>query len=199
MSIDIQSLLINRLDEALQVWKATLGDGFKLDRQEVADRLINGTGLFFIALDTGTDRIVGIKFGYIDGEVCIGRGIGVLPEYRRQGIATRLVRTFEQGLQANPAVKLYAFGSGTTEGIPFHISMGYYPQVLVQFTDRDLRPGLDFSMFAITDEGYNEQHQVYQIYVTLEASQANLENLRALQTQYPQVNVQFFFEKSLSS
>jgi GNAT superfamily N-acetyltransferase len=135
MSIEIHPLTIDRLDEALQVWEATLGNGFKLDRQEVADRLQNGTGLFYIALDDESDRIVGIKFGYLDGEVCIGRGIGILPEYRRQGIATRLLRSFEQDLQANPAIKVYAFGSATTEGVPFHIAAGYNPQVLVQFTD----------------------------------------------------------------
>jgi hypothetical protein len=80
MSIEIHPFTIDRLDEALQVWEATLGNGFKLDCQEVADRLQNGTGLFYIALDDESDRIVGIKFGYLDGEVCIGRGIGILPQ-----------------------------------------------------------------------------------------------------------------------
>jgi GNAT superfamily N-acetyltransferase len=199
MSIDIQPLSIDRLDEALQVWQATLGNGFQLDRQEVADRLQNGMGLFFIALDGASGRIVGIKFGYLDGEVCIGRGIGVLPEYRRQGIATRLVRRFEQVLQANPAVKVYAFGSASIEGVPFHIAMGYAPQALVQFTERDLRPALDFSGFEIAQDGYNDTYQVYQVYLSLEASQANLNHLRALQAQFPQVSVQFFFEKMLHS
>jgi GNAT superfamily N-acetyltransferase len=197
MPIEIQPLTLDRLDEALQVWEATLGNGFKLNRQEVADRLQNGTGLFYIALDDETDRTVGIKFGYFDGEVCIGRGIGVLPAYRRQGIATRLIRRFEQDLQANPAIKVYAFGSATTEGIPFHIAMGYYPQVLVQFTDRDLRPSLDFSGLAISQEGYNDTYQVYQIFIPLDASQANLETLRALQAQYPQVNIQYLFERTI--
>jgi GNAT superfamily N-acetyltransferase len=195
MSIEIHPLTLDRLVEALQVWEVTLGNGFKLDWQEVADRLGNGTGLFYIALDGDTNCIVGIKFGYLDGEVCIGRGIGVLPAYRRQGIATRLLRRFEQDLQANPAIQVYAFGSGTTEGIPFHIASGYYPQALVQFTDKDLRPSLDLSGFTITQDGYNETHQVYQIYITLNASQANLDILRSLQIQYPQVNIQFFFEK----
>ena len=84
---------------------------------------------------------------------------------------------------------MYAFGSGTTEGVPFHIAMGYYPQVLVQFTDRDLRPSLDFSAFTIIQDGYNEQHQVYQIFITVDASEANLDTLRVLQAQYPQVNI----------
>jgi GNAT superfamily N-acetyltransferase len=197
MSIEIRPLDCEHLDEALQVWEVTLGNGFKLDRQEVADRLQNDQGLFYIALDDETGCIVGIKFGYIDGEVCLGRGIGVLPEYRRQGIATRLVRTFEQGLRAIPAVNIYAFGSGTTEGVPFHIAMGYTPQVLVQFTDCDLRHSLDFSGFAIAHEGYNEQYQTYQIFTALDAFQSSLEFLRSLQTQFPQVNVQFFFEKKL--
>ena len=133
----------------------------------------------------------------MDGEVCIGRGIGVLPEYRRQGIATLLLHRFEQDLQAIPAIKVYAFGSATTEGVPFHIASGYYPQVLVQFTDRDLRLSLDFTQFNISYEGYNEQYQVYQIFIPLDASEANLDTLRALQAQYPQVNVQYLFERTL--
>jgi len=197
MSIEICPLTFTRLDDALQVWEATLGNGFKLDRQEVADRLQNGTGIFYVAVEPDSNRIVGIKFGYFEGNVCIGRGIGVLPEYRRQGIATRLVRRFEQDLQANPAIQVYAFGSGTTEGVPFHIAMGYSPKALVQFTDRDLRPSLDFTGFNISWDGYNEQHQVYQIFITLDASQANLTHLRALQARYPQVNIQYLFERTL--
>jgi len=197
MPIAIRPLVLECLDEALQVWEATLGNGFKLDRPEVAGRLQNGTGIFYVAVDTGSNRIVGIKFGYFEGNACIGRGIGVLPEYRRQGIATRLVRRFEQDLQANPAIQVYAFGSGTTEGVPFHIAMGYIPKALVQFTDRDLRSSLDFSGFNISWDGYNEEHRVYQIYIGLEASQANLDYLRALQAQYPQVNIQYLFEKNI--
>lgn len=197
MQIDITPLTLERLDEAKRVWQATLVNGFKLDWQEVADRMQNGTGLFYIAVDNQTNWVVGVKFGYFDGEVCFGRGIGVLPEYRRQGIATRLVRRFEQDLQANPAIKVYAFGSATTEGVPFHIAMGYTPQVLVQFADRDIRPGLDFTGLPITQEGYNDTYQVYQIYLTLDVSQANLDSLRSLQAQHPQVYIQFFFEKAL--
>ncbi len=163
----------------------------------MADRLQNSTGLFYIALDNETGRVVGIKFGFFEGEVCIGRGIGVLPEYRRRGIATRLVRAFERGMRANPTIKIYAFGSGTTEGVPFHIAVGYIPQALVQFANRELRSSLDFSGFSITQEGYNEQHKVYQIYIMLDAAQSNLNYLRAIQTQYPQVNIQYFFEKVL--
>jgi len=198
MSIEIQSLTLDQLDEALRVWEATLGDGFKLERDEILVRMQNGQGVFLVAFDTAEGQIVGVKFGYLDDHVCIGRGIGVLPAYRRQGIATRLVRKFEQELGDRPEIHLYAFGSATTDGIPFHIAMGYYPQALIQFTDRDLRPQLNLSEFTITHDGFNEQHQVYQIFAAINSSQANLEYLRTLQMEYPQVNVQFFFEKTLS-
>lgn len=196
MSIEIFPLTLEKLDQALQVWEATLGTDFMLERQEVVNRLQNGQGIFYVAVDTDSNRIVGVKFGFIDEDTCIGRGIGVLPAYRRQGVAKRLVRQFEQDLQAMPAVKLYAFGSGTTEGVPFHIVMGYFPKALVQFTDQNLRPNLDFSAFNITHDGYNDQHQVYQIFIAIDQSQANLDYLRNLQVEYPQVNVQYFFEKT---
>ena len=197
MAIDIQSLTVKQLDEALQVWEATLGGDFKLDRQEVADRLQHGAGIFYVAVDGETGRMVGIKFGFIDGEVCIGRGIAVLPAYRRQGIATRLILQFEQELHARPAIKVYAFGSDSTEGIPFHIAAGYFPQALIQLTDRELRAALDLSGFVINHEGFNEQYQVYQIFTALDSSQANFDTLRSLQAQYPQVSIQYFFKKTI--
>lgn len=198
MSIEIQPLALSRLDEALQVWEATLGEDFKPDRSDVAERLQNGGCVFLIAVDDETGCVIGVKFGYFEGRACIWHGIGVLPAYRRRWIATRLIRRFEQELRAHPEIEVYAFGSGTSEGIPFHIAMGYLPQALIQFTDRELRPSLYLSGLNINRDGYNEQHQVYQIFAALDSSQSNLETLRLLQAQYPQVNIQFFFEKVLS-
>jgi len=57
---------------------------------------------------------------------------------------------------------------------------------------------LDFTQFNISYEGYNEQHQVYQIFIPLDASETNLDHLRVLQVQYPQVNIQYLFEKTFS-
>ena len=81
--------------------------------QEVVRRLENGRGIFYIAVDTATSEIVGIKFGYIEGNTCIGRGIAVLREYRHQEIGTQLLRQFEAELQSTSDVNNYVFGSAS--------------------------------------------------------------------------------------
>lgn len=196
MTIDIVKLTPERLDEALQVYESVLGTSFRLDKEEILERLQTCRGVFYVAIDTDTQHVIGIKFGYIDGDTCVGRGIAVLPAYRREGTATRLVRQFEQDIQAILAVRQYVFGSSRTEGIPFHIAAGYEPQGLILFRDRLLRDRLDMSGFKITYEGYEEQYQMYQIFIALERLQANLAYLHNLQNEFPETNVQFFFQRT---
>lgn len=121
----------------------------------------------------------------------------MLPAYRRQAIATRLLRAFEAEMATNPQITAYVFGSATTEGIPFHLASGYSPVALIQFEDRALRKQIDLTGFTITEEGYNERYQVYQIYATLQAPEQDLAYLRQLQQRFPAANVQFVFSKQL--
>jgi GNAT superfamily N-acetyltransferase len=140
--------------------------------------------------------MVGIKFGYIDGSTCVGRGIAVLPAYRRRGIGAKLLRLFEQELAARPDLKSYVFGSSTDEGVPFHLAQGYQPRVLFQFEDPALRSKLNLSDMQITHEGYNDTYHVYQIYVELREPDQHLASLRRLQQELPGVNVGFQFSRS---
>jgi GNAT superfamily N-acetyltransferase len=195
MTIDIVKLTSERIDEALQIYETVLGTNFRLDRQEILERSQAERGVFYVAIDADTQAVIGIKFGYIDGDTCVGRGIAVLPAYRRQGIATRLVRQFEEDLLAISSVKQYIFGSARVEGVPFHIAAGYEPHGLIQFGDRSLRERLDMSGFKISYEGYAEQYQTYQIFIALEAPQANLAYLQKLQDEFAETNVQFFFQR----
>ena len=197
MPIDIERLHPDRLDDALAVFDLTLGKTTVSDRQDILDRMQSGRGIFYIAVESETHRVVGLKFGNINDAVCIGRGIAVLPAYRRQGIATRLLKRFQKDLGAHPDVRLYAFGSGTTEGIPFHIASGYVPRALIQFQDPQLRHRLDLSGLTITQDGFNETHKVYQIYVELGDAERSLAGLRQLQDRFADVNVQFMFSKPL--
>ena len=195
MSIEIGALTLDRLEEALTLWTDILGMGIRSAPEGIADLLRRKEGVFLIATDLKNGKIVGLKFGFFEGEACIGRGVAVLPDYRRRGIATDLVRRFESELQAFPNIKLYAFGSGTTEGVPFHIAMGYAAQALVQFEDPALRPSLDISAYSIARDAFSDQHKVYQICINLDVGNANLAGLHSMQAQYPQVSIQFFFQK----
>ncbi|MBV7327468.1 GNAT family N-acetyltransferase [Chloroflexi bacterium TSY] len=193
--IQIKSLESHEVDEALTVYEATFGARDHTTKEELITRLEKGTGIFYVAVDIETNQIVGIKFGYTEGTGCIGRGIAVLPTYRRRGIATSLLRHFEAALAASPIITNYAFGSGTDEGVPFHIASGYIPKALLQFNDQELRQQLDLTGFQIAHEGYNETYKIYQIYLELEQPDQNLAYLRQLEEQFPETNVQFMFSK----
>lgn len=196
MAIKIEKLTPQRVDEAMAVYHTLLGSHEHTTPQALLDRLDSGQGIFYIAVEEVSNQVVGLKFGYLEGNTCIGRGIALLPAYRRQGIASALLRHFEADLRAHPHVHQYAFGSATTEGIPFHLASGYTPVVLIQFADKNLRQALDLSEFKITSDGYNDTYQVYQIYLELAAPARNLATLRQLQSRYPMADVQFVFSKT---
>ncbi|MFN8493399.1 MAG: GNAT family N-acetyltransferase [Caldilineaceae bacterium] len=196
MSIRIEKLTLSRLQAAMQLYQTIFGEKEHTTAQILAERLHKQTGIFYIAVDETTNAVVGLKFGYLEDDAWIGRGIAVLPEYRRQGIAAALLRHFEADLQAHPTAHHYVFGSATDEGIPFHIASGYQPTALLQFADSQTREKLDLANFKITREGYNEVYQIYQIYLELEMPEQNLAYLRRLQTEFPTVDVQFVFSKT---
>lgn len=198
MSIRIEKLTEVRVEGAMQLYETSFGAKQHTTSQTLLERMNKQTGIFYIAIDEATDRVVGLKFGYLEGDTCIGRGIAVLPEYRRQGIASTLLHHFEADLHAHPTVHHYVFGSATDEGIPFHIASGYQPRALLQFAESQDRGKLNLDNFRITSEGYNEEHQVYQIYLELERPEQNLTYLHHLQTEFPTVNVQFVFSKTFS-
>ena len=57
---------------------------------------------------------------------------------------------------------------------------------------------MPIKIHPLTIDRLDEALQVYQIFIPLDASKTNLDHLRALQAQYPQVNIQYLFEKMFS-
>src|SRR5262245_43842891 len=115
MAIVIHSLTPGTVDEALAVYRAVLGEHRRVNKEAILDRLQSGAGVFYGAFDMEAGMMVGIKFGFIDGGTCVGRGIAVLPAYRRQGVGTKLLRQFERDLATRPDVRGYVFGSSSGE------------------------------------------------------------------------------------
>jgi GNAT superfamily N-acetyltransferase len=198
-SVIIEKLTPEKVNEALALYQGIFGVREHTTSQEIMHRLSNKHGIFYVAIDTETGEIIGIKFGYVEGNTCIGRGIAVLPQYRRQGIGTQLLRRFEIEMQFRSDISKYVFGSASNEGVPFHLASGYLPKVLIQFEDSRLREWLDLAGFIITQEGYNQEYKVYQIYLELEQPQQNLAYLRTLQDTFPETDVQFVFSKRVKS
>ncbi len=192
----IKKLQQNQIKEVIKLHNKHLGKRDFINEEELKKRIKTNRGIFLIAEDNKTHKIIGIKFGYFDGKECTGRGIVVLPKWRRRGVGKVLVEEFEKQLKANQKIKKYVFGSATETGIPFHIYMGYNPVALMQFKDKNLRNKLNLSGFKILKEKYNKDYKIYQIHIKLKKSSQNLNNLKMLIKKFPKINVQYVFSKS---
>ncbi|HRY74424.1 MAG TPA: GNAT family N-acetyltransferase, partial [Candidatus Dojkabacteria bacterium] len=132
----------------------------------------------------------------IENDVCLGRGVAVDKNFRRLGIGKELVSIFEVELKKFPKVKKYVFASSTPEGVPFHIKLGYKPLILLQSEKRDLLENIDLNKFTIREKCFNKEYNVYQVYLESE-EKLDLDVLKKLKTQYPELEITYLFEKTL--
>ena len=195
MEFTIKNLKEKQIKEAIRFHDRYLGRHNIVNEQELKKRIRTNRGIFLVA-DDNKNNIIGIKFGYLEGKQCIGRGIAVLPKWRRKGVGSSLVKEFERQLKANKRIKKYVFASATETGIPFHIFMGYKPMVLIQFKNKTLRSKINLSGFKISKEKYKKDYKVYQIYIKIGSSSQNLNNLKRLIKKFPKINIQYVFSKS---
>jgi len=93
-------------------------------RDEVAKKLDHDPDLFWVA-QVG-DRVVGVIMGGWDGRRGWLHHLTVDARYRRQGIATALVRTIEERLAAKGCLKINLLVRGYNVGArDFYHSLGY--------------------------------------------------------------------------
>ena len=185
----------SEIDAVIDFHNKYLGKIDFINREEIYNRSNSNSGIFLTAKDKN-DRIIGIKLAYVDNDTCIGRGIAIEEKYRRLGIGKSLVERFEEELKKYSHVKKYVFASSTKEGIPFHIRLGYKPTILLQSKDKDLLEKIDLKDFTITQNSYNETYKVYQIYIKPNI-ELDLEYLSELKSKYPDINIQYLYEKNL--
>lgn len=184
----------SEIDEVIDFHNKYLGARDFINKEEISNRLDSNSGIFLTAKDN--NKIIGIKLGYIDNDICIGRGIAIDNKYRRLGIGKSLVKAFEKELKKFKQVKKYIFASSTKEGVPFHIRLGYKPTVLLQSKDKDLLKKIDLKNFTITKNSYNNIYNTYQVYIEPNR-EFDLEYLSELISKYPDINIQYLFEKDL--
>jgi len=194
MTYKISPIQESEIDEVIDFHNKYLGERDFINKEEIFKRLHSNSGIFLIAKDN--NKIIGIKLGYIDNDICIGRGIAVDNKYRKLGIGKSLVQTFEKELKKHKQVKKYVFASSTKEGVPFHIRLGYKPIVLLQSEDNDLLKRVDLKNFTITKNSYNDIYNTYQTYVKPNR-ELDLEYLSELKSRYPDIDIQYLFEKNL--
>ena len=181
------------ISEVIKFHNKYLGGRDSINKEEISKRLKSNKGIFLVAKDER--KLIGIKLGYIDNNICIGRGIAVDKEFRRLGIGKELIKTFEDRLKSFTNIKKYVFASSTQEGVPFHIEFGYRPLILLQSKDKNLLQSINLEKFTIKQNHYNKDYNVYQIYLESK-KKLDLTYLSKIKSKYPQIDIQYLFEKN---
>jgi ribosomal protein S18 acetylase RimI-like enzyme len=106
-SIEIRECSEGDIDAMLELWGSSAAPhSFYNTAEGVALRLTRDRELFVLAVDG--DQIVGSLMGGWDGWRGILYRMAVVPEYRRQGIATRLLDEVERRLAALGSQRVHA-------------------------------------------------------------------------------------------
>jgi N-acetylglutamate synthase len=109
MTIEIREMAIDDYDDILSLWRNM--DGVIVDdvdsRNAIALYLDRNKGLSFVALAEGS--IVGTVLCGHDGRRGLLRHLAVKPEFRRQGIARKLIAKSLEGLSAQGISKCNAY------------------------------------------------------------------------------------------
>ena len=71
--IKIEPIKKEEIKEVIEFHNKYLGSRPFITQEEIQKRIDTNTGIFLTAKDN--NKIVGIKLGYIDKDICIGRGI----------------------------------------------------------------------------------------------------------------------------
>lgn len=192
--IKIEPIKKEEIKEVIEFHNKYLGSRPFITQKEIQKRIDTNTGIFLTAKDN--NKIVGIKLGYIDKDICIGRGIAVDQEYRRMGVGTMLVTEFEKRVKQYPYIKKYIFASSSLEGVPFHIKMGYKPSLLIQSPNKSDIDKISSMEFNIQKRMYNKEFNVYQLYI--KEDNLNLNRLNKLKNTYPNLDIQYLFSKDFN-
>ncbi|HUH82782.1 MAG TPA: GNAT family N-acetyltransferase [Nitrososphaerales archaeon] len=95
-------------------------------KPDVRRKLTRDRGLFLVAEDQGV--IVGTTMGAWDGRRGWIYHLGVLPEYRRRGVASRLVREVERRMKDMGVLKVNAIVyDDNTPSLTLFRKMGFIP------------------------------------------------------------------------
>jgi ribosomal protein S18 acetylase RimI-like enzyme len=142
MTDDIQLRTCTQADipRVLALWeRAATTHGFPDTAAAVAVRLQRDPELFVLAIDG--QRIVGSLMGAWDGWRGYMYRMAIVPELRRNGLATRLVHEVERRLSAIGVTRIHAQVVTDSPGAPdFWAANGYAPQRTIADYAKTLEP-----------------------------------------------------------
>ena len=144
MNIQIRPVAIGDYDLIYQLWCSTEQSKRALNpvddsREGIEKYLRRNPNTCFLAYDADSDSIAGVILTGHDGRRAIVHHLCVHPEFRRQGIAQRLVRTAEEALKKEGISKV--FGLVFKDNDPansFWESQGYTLRTNLNYRNKSL-------------------------------------------------------------
>ena len=139
-AIELRECRPDDVDAVLQLWRRADAVPRPTDRPDALLRRIeHDDGLFLVAVDG--DRLVGSLIGSWDGWRAGHARLAVHPEYRRHGIATRLVEELERRQRALGAERSTIRVFHNEDGaVAFWTALGYEAEPDESVYAKDLRP-----------------------------------------------------------
>ena len=120
--IIIQELCEDSIDGALNIERACFSTPWS--REMLENELYNETARFFAAIYQG--NVVGYAGMYSVCGECYIANVGVLPEYRRQGIAMSLLNTLEKQAESENAEFItLEVRESNTSAVSLYLKRGY--------------------------------------------------------------------------
>ncbi len=99
MKVNVVPMTADHLDELARLEKVCFSRPWS--RQMLAEELGNACAAFLVALEKGTEKVVGYAGLLVMADEGYITNVAVFPEYRRQGIAGQLLEVFLHFAQAN--------------------------------------------------------------------------------------------------
>jgi len=99
MKVNVVPMTADHLDELARLEKVCFSRPWS--RQMLAEALDNACAAFLVALEEGTEKVVGYAGLLVMADEGYITNVAVFPEYRRQGIAGQLLEVFLRFAQAN--------------------------------------------------------------------------------------------------
>lgn len=122
-------------EAVVQLWDSA-GEGIRLQRsdqpEEIQKKIARDPDLFLVACDAG--KIIGTVIGGFDGRRGTIYHLAVEPEYRRKGLATRLMAEVESLLKAKGCIRCYLFVTPKNQlAMQFYSDLGWERMTIIPF------------------------------------------------------------------
>jgi len=131
MTITYRPCTVDDIDQVLALWIQGGQKGSTDNSEAVKRRLDRDQQLFILAWDNET--LVGSLVGAWDGWRANMYRLVIAREYRRDGIASRLLEIVEEELRKLGATRVYALALiGSSEAGPFWHHHGYEPNSTIE-------------------------------------------------------------------